>query len=210
VPVVTSLEPESHSGGLRIRLDGEPFGTVSASDVADLRLAVGRDLPAAMVAELGRRAEAFGVRALALRMLAARPLPSLELVRRLVRKGHAKALAEAAVDGLVSAGLLDDGEVARHYVRTRVRQRRLGPGRLVADLRRMGIAEGEAAAAVAETIAADGVDTGALLREAARRKLRTLTKLEPAVRARRLQAFLLRRGFAASDVIAVVKEATKR
>ncbi len=80
----------------------------------------------------------------------------------------------------------------------------------MADLRRLGVEEREARQAVDEALAADGVDTGALVRDAAARKLRSLEGLAPPDRARRLRAWLLRRGFAAADVIAVVKEAVKR
>jgi regulatory protein len=131
------------------------------------------------------------------------------LVRRLLRRGHSKAAAESALAELEAGGLLDDAEFARHYARTRARRRRLGAARLVADLRRLGVEERVAAGAVAEALAADGVDTASLAREAAQRKLRSLTGLAPRERARRLRAYLLRRGFAASEVSAVVKEAVK-
>lgn len=210
MPTVTGLEPEPRSGGVRVRVDGTPFATVGGQDVAALGLAEGRVLDEQGVAALSSRAEVFGARTVALRMLAARAFPTRELTRRLERKGHSREAAEAAVRSLADTGLLDDGEFARHYARTRVRQKRVGPARLVADLRRLGVEERDARSAVDEALAADGVDTAALIREAAARKLRTLEDLPPADRGRRLRAWLLRRGFSAGDVIAVVKEALKR
>ncbi len=207
---VTGLELEPRSGGVRVRVDGTPFATIAAQDIAALGLAEGREMDATATAALSERAEVFGARTVALRMLAARAFPVRELTRRLERKGHAKHAAESAVRALADSGLLDDAEFARHYARTRVRQKRVGPARLVADLRRLGVEEREARQAVDEALAADGVDTGALVRDAAARKLRSLEGLAPPDRARRLRAWLLRRGFAAADVIAVVKEAVKR
>lgn len=207
---VTGLEAEPRSGGVRVRVDGTPFATIAVQDAADLRLAEGASLDEAALAALSARADVFGARAVALRMLSARALPAREIVRRLQRKGHAAGAAAAAVEGLSGTGLVDDAEFARHYARTRVRQKRVGPGRLVADLRRLGVEERAAREAVAEALAADGVDTTALLRDAAARKLRTLDGLPPADVRRRLKAYLLRRGFAAAEVIAVVKEAVKR
>jgi regulatory protein len=208
VASVTALEPDPRgSGGVRVQVDGSPYALVDAADVAALGLAVGAGLDAAALARVERRGEAFAARAAALRILAYRALPSPEIVRRLVRKGHARAVAEEVVGALVASGLIDDAEVARHYARTRARRYRYGPARLVRDLRRLGIGEAEARAAVASALEQDGVDVGALLRAAARRKLDTLRDLEPPVRRRRLKTYLLRRGFAASDVIEVVKEA---
>jgi regulatory protein len=209
MPRITALEPEPRSGGVRIRVDGTPFATIAARDVVELGLQEGLVLEEAATAALSARADAFGARTVALRMLSARALPARELVRRLQRKGHAPEAAEAAIASLAGSGLLDDAEFARHYARTRVRQKRVGPGRLVADLRRLGVEERTARLAVDEALAADGVSTTDLLRDTAARKLRSLEGLPPADVRRRLGAFLRRRGFAAAEVIAVVKEAVK-
>ena len=171
--LLTGLEAESRSGGVRVQVDARPLATVSARDVVELGLAAGVELDAAALAELVRRAEAFGARVVALKILAARAIPSGEMLRRLVRKGHPRPAAEVAVRELVDSGLVDDDEIARHYVRTRVRQKRVGPGRLAADLRRMGIGEKEAAVAVAEALESEGVDAQSVLRAAAERKLRS-------------------------------------
>jgi SOS response regulatory protein OraA/RecX len=208
--LVTSLEAEPRSGGVRVQVDARPLATVGAADVADLHLVEGRELGEAALAELGRRAEAFGARSVALRMLAGRALPSREIVRRLVRKGHPRDSAEAAVAVLVGSGLVNDVEIAQHYVRTRVRQKRVGPARLAADLRRMGIGEREAEAAVAEAMADEGVDARSVLRDAAERKLRTLAGLDRKAVRRRLTAHLRRRGFSGSEVGAVVRDLLSR
>ncbi len=207
MPAVTALEAEPAGPGIRVAVDGAPFATVSAEDVRALRLAVGEALDDGRLSLLGAQAEVFSARTVALRMLAARALPAGEVARRLTRKGHASPAAQAAVDGLVEAGLIDDAAFARHYARTRAQRGRLGPARLVLDLRRFGLAEREAQAAVRDALAEDGLDPRTLLLEAARKKARTLAGLDPATRRRRLKAYLRRRGFAASDVIEVVKEA---
>lgn len=202
---VTGLDPEPRGGGVRVRLDGQPFATVAVADVADLALAVGRELSEAHCRELERRSEIYAARSAALRMLAVRALPRRELTRRLHSKGHTRPAVEAAVTALLAAGLVNDAEFARHHVRTHAR-RRLGSRRLVADLRRLGVDEREAEAAVCEVLDGEGVDSATQLREAAQRKLKSLAGLDRAVRARRLRAFLLRRGFGIPEVRAVVAE----
>ena len=203
---VTALEPDRRgSGGIRVHVDGASFVLVAAEDVKSL--AVGAPLTPAAIAQLERRAEVFASRLVALRILSYRSLPSREIIRRLVRKGHAPQAAEEAVGALVQAGLIDDAEFARHYARTRARRLRHGPARLVKDLRRLGIGLPEAEEAVETALEQDGVDPIALLREAAQKKLQTLQDMDPQARRRRLKVYLLRHGFAAADVIEVVKEA---
>ncbi len=205
---VTGLEADPRQqSGVRVSLDGATFATVASDDVRPLKLAVGAVLSGGAVTEIERRAEVFSARCAALRILAFRALPSREIRRRLVRKGFIQAAADEAVGALVSAGLVNDLEFARHYARTRARRFRYGPGRLSRDLQRFGIGEREAREAVAAAFELEGVEPVELLREAAQKKLRTLKGLEPAVRRRKLKVYLLRRGFALSDVIEVVKAA---
>jgi regulatory protein len=208
MPTVTGLVPDARgSGGFTVHLDGASYALVGAGDVRALGLAVGVELPPAAVGGIDRRAEVFAARATALRILSYRSLPAGEIERRLVRKGHLPAVAGEVVAALVAAGLIDDVEFARHFARTRARRLRVGPSRLTRELRRLGIGETAARRAVEHALAEDGVDTLVLLREATEKKLRGLAGIDPAVRRRRLKAYLLRRGFAATDVRQVVKEA---
>ncbi len=208
MPVVTALVPDPRgSGGFTVHLDGASFALVAAADVRSLGLEVGGELGGAAVAEIERRSEVFAARAAALRILAYRALPSREIQRRLVRKGHTPPVAAEAGGALVAAGLINDEEFARHFARTRARRFRYGPARLARELRRLGIGEREAERAVTGALADDGVDPAVLLREAAAKKLATLGDLDPRERRQRLKTYLLRRGFAPSDVIQVVKAA---
>ncbi len=204
--VITSLESEHRTGGVRLQVDGEPFVTVAVDDVAELGLKLGADLTPQRHAALERRAEVFAARAVATRMLAVRPLPSGELTRRLVRKGHTREAAEPAVAALVAAGLVNDGEFARHFARTRAGRRRLGPVRLRRELQRLGIGSEAAETAVAEAIEADGIDVSQLLAEAAEKKLRSLEGKDPVRRRRSLRAYLLRQGFASGDIAKLLRK----
>ena len=208
--LVTSLEPEPRSGGVRVQLDGRPFGTVAVTDVASLGLALERRVTDEMAAQLARRAEVFSARLIALVILGFRPLPASEVLKRLVHKGHARPAAEEAVAALRESGLIDDAEFARHYARTRARRERFGPRRLLVDLRRLGVDDKVAQASVREALEADGVDPGEVLREAARKKARTLHGLAPEAAQRRLRSYLLRRGFGGAEVAQVVKDALGR
>lgn len=207
--LVTSLESEPRSGGVRLRVDGEPFATVAPADITDLGLRVGAALDPRTLAVLEGCAEVFAAREVAARMLAARALPSTELVRRLVRKGHAQGLARTAVEQLVAQGLVNDREFARHFARTRAR-RRVGPVRLSRELQRFGIASQDADQAVREALDADGVDTARMLEDAAARKLQTLKGKDPKAARRSLRGYLLRQGFPAGDIAAFLRGSVRR
>ncbi len=107
---------------------------------------------------------------------------------------------------LRAEGLVNDAEFARHYTRTRAAAKRLGPARLQADLRRLGVDEQVAAEAVRETLEREHIEPGQLLREAATRKLREMAGLDRAAQRRRLKAFLMRRGFPSGEIVAVLRE----
>jgi regulatory protein len=203
--IVTALDLDPRgSGGVRVQVDGGPFATVSTQDIAALGLELGRALDAAAASSIERRAEAFAARAVALRMLGYRALPAREITRRLTRKGHARPVAEAVVSALEAEGLVNDAEFARHFTLTRATRRRYGPSRLEADLRRLGVDEHVASAAVRETLEREAIEPRALLLAAAERKLKALAGLDVAVQHRRLRAYLLRRGFAVGDVVPVI------
>ncbi len=207
---VTSLEPESRSGGVRVELDELPFGTVAISDVTALGLSVERRLSEQESAALAYRAEVFSARTVAMTMLSSRALPSAEILRRLQRKGHASPAAEEAVGALRESGLIDDAEFARHYARTRAVRQRFGTRRLLAELRRLGVQDKVAELAVREALEQDGVDESTVLKEAAEKKARTLTGLDPETAKRRLRSYLLRRGFKGGELSQVVREALGR
>ena len=96
--LITALDPDPRgTGGVRVRVDGGPFATVGARDVAVCGLRAGRELTPAQARDLERRAEVFAARSVALRILGYRALPGREIVRRLARKGHAKPVAESVV-----------------------------------------------------------------------------------------------------------------
>ncbi len=59
MPFITALEPEPAGSGIRAAVDGAPFGTVSAADVRELRLAVGEALDDGRLSALSGRAPAL-------------------------------------------------------------------------------------------------------------------------------------------------------
>ena len=133
----------------------------------------------------------------ALELLARRPRTEAQLRTALARQVEPEHLGPA-VARLRSLGYLDDAVWARDYVASgRAR------GRSAALLRRELLANGVPGEDVASAVEAH--DDAAAALEAAHRRLRALTGLDPARRARRLRDHLARRGFGPSVVEATLR-----
>ena len=139
----------------------------------------------------------------ALRLLKYRPRSRRELELRLRRHYPADVVA-SALDRLERAGLVDDRAFARFWAENRLRHRPRSPRMIVAELASLGVPAETAREAV------QGVDEAQLALRAGRRYLAHVRGLEFPEFARRLGAYLARRGFShevsASTVRALWRE----
>ena len=189
-------------------MDGRCFATLSLDAIERLRLVVGGSV-AGLEELIELEAAQLTVYDRALAMLAFRARSSAELARSLVRKGEPKQLVDRAVARLQEQRLLDDAAFAQSFTRARVLGARQSKRRVQQDLTRKGVARAVTDAAIATVFEEEGVDQREVVEQAARKKLRSLAKLDPAVRRRRLYAFLARRGYDGDDIrqaMAVVGE----
>ena len=121
---------------------------------------------------------------------------------RLTRAGFDRDVVTDTVTRLLELGYLNDGTYADSWVATRREQRLHGEVRLRHDLAQSGVAP--------ETIILAVVDDGEELnraRAAIERRVGSLAGLDREAFSRRLGSFLARRGFRASIVTAVVRDA---
>ncbi len=204
MPSVSALVPTPrHPGRFELLVDGRSVATLSLDAIARLGLAVGASV-AGREKTIAIEAAQLEVYDRALDMLAVRARSSAELARALVRKGAPRDLADRAVARLQEQGLLDDAAFAQSFTRAKV----LGAGqskrRVQQDLARKGVSRGVTDAAIASVFADEEVDQREIVEQAARKKLRSLVELEPAVRRRRLYAFLARRGYDGDDIRAAM------
>lgn len=141
----------------------------------------------------------------ALDMLEARARASAELRRLLIKKGEPQADVDAAIERLQAAGLLDDANFARQFTRSKV----LGPGlsrrRLHQELTRRGLNRELSSDAIEAVFVEEGVDESATIERVARKKLRTLSKLDVDTQRRRLYGFLARRGYDSDDIARTIR-----
>jgi regulatory protein len=198
--VITAITPvPRHTGRYELVVDGRGFATLSLDAIERLNLVVGGSVEG-REERIAAEAAQLKVYDRALNVLAFRARSSAELARSLVRKGEPKEHVDRAVARLQEQGLLDDGAFAQSFTRAKVLGAQQSKRRVQQDLARMGVARAVTDAAIATVFEEEGIDQRAVVEQAARKKLRSLGKLEPVVRRRRLYAFLARRGYDGEDI----------
>ncbi len=203
--ILTGLAPDPRRPDYRqVDVDRGRFASLRATDLADLELRIGAEIPAVIFARLQELADVEAAHRAALRAVARRAHARGDLRRRLLQKQHPPAAVDAALDRLRSAGLIDDARFAVDYAAAKARRGR-GPSRLARDLQAQGVDRRVAEEAVRTSLAAEGVDPAEAVRALAEKRARQLSGLPAAVRKRRLVAFLVRRGFNGGDVREVVE-----
>jgi regulatory protein len=136
----------------------------------------------------------------ALDLLSARPYTVRQLRRKLIQKEVPAAEADAVIERLLGAGLLDDARYALAYARSKLVGQGSSVRRIGQDLARKGVTPEIARHAIAEVIVDEEVDTRAVIERVARKKLASMGDLEPVVLRRRLFAFLARRGYELDEI----------
>ena len=140
----------------------------------------------------------------ALKLLTARSYTARSLLRKLTQKGISPEESRAILARLESSGLVDDAKFAEQFARGKVLMGGASKRRVVQDLRRKGIAEGLAKAAIERVFADENVDARKNAERVARKKLAQMGDLDPLILRRRLFGFLARRGYELDDIKSVV------
>jgi len=163
--------------------------------------------PESTVQELGGGGTQAQAMDLCLRLLTDRARSRTELAEKLAAKGFDIEVADAVLDRLTAAKLVDDTSFAQEWVRSRHQHAGKGRHALDLELRRKGIAPETAAAALAQITVDDERERAA---ELVRKKLRTMrvgddpTDRDKALR--RLVGMLARRGYSQSSAFAIAKD----
>lgn len=145
----------------------------------------------------------------ALNLLSARQYTARNLRRKLVQKEFAAGEVDAAIERLLGNGLLDDSRYAAQFARGKL----LGPGtsrrRIRQQLFQRGIKGDVADLAIDAVIADEEVDLESVIEKDARKKLTSLSGLDPLVVRRRLYSHLARHGYDLDEINAVMKKVMK-
>ena len=138
-------------------------------------------------------------------MLEARARGVAELRRLLIRKGEPQTDVDDAIARLQRSGLLDDAMYARQFARSKALGAGLSRRRLQQELTKRGVAREVSDAAIDEVLKEEGIDDRASIERVARKKLKTVDKLDIPTQRRRLYAFLARRGYESEDIANVTQ-----
>jgi len=144
----------------------------------------------------------------ALNMIALRARSAAELRRLLVRKGEPAEYVDVAIERLVRAGFLDDASFAKQFARSKALGAGLSRRRVQQELAKRGVSREIAESAIAELFVDEQIDEEGTLERVARKKLKSLARLDAPVQRRRLYAFLARRGYDSDDIARTVRTVT--
>ncbi|MBM6405012.1 regulatory protein RecX [Phycicoccus sp. CSK15P-2] len=139
-----------------------------------------------------------------LRQLTAAPRSRSQLEQVLRRKSCPEDVAATVLDRMEEVGLVDDEAYAGMLVRSQQAGRGLARRALRQELRRKGVDDDIASAAL------DDVDPHAeeeRARQLVAKRMRSMHGLEPHVQTRRLAGMLARKGYDAEVAMRVVREA---
>ena len=132
------------------------------------------------------------------------PAPGPNCRRYLARKGVPSEPADRVLDRFTQVGLIDDQALAESFVESRHHQAGMGRRALTQKLRQRGVDDAVIESAVAVV---DADSELAVAQDLVRRKLRSLSTLEPQAQARRLVGMLARKGYSPGLAYQVVREA---
>jgi regulatory protein len=135
--------------------------------------------------------------------LSAQPRTRHELAETLAKRLVPPEVAQRLLDRFEEVGLVDDEAFARSWVESRRTGRGLARRALAQELRRKGVSDEVARAALDEV---DPDDERAAAAELVQRKLRTMARIDRQTRMRRLTAMLARKGYSPAVAFGVVRE----
>jgi regulatory protein len=145
-------------------------------------------------------------RQIVLRQLTAAPRSRAQLEQALRRKDCPDDVAAVVLDRMEEVGLVDDVAYAGMLVRSQQAGRGLARRALAQELRRKGVDDETAQAALDEVDPHDEEDRA---RELVAKKMRSMSGLEPVVQTRRLAGLLARKGYPSDLSMRVVREAVR-
>jgi regulatory protein len=201
-PPDTSSAPSSPSGPGGTKQRGRTGGRGRGRSPAE-RAEAREAREAAAAAEVLADPEGVG-RTILLDSLTGQARTRQELADKLAKREVPDEVATELLDRFTEVGLIDDASYARQWVESRHRSRGLAPRALAQELRRKGVGDEEAKAALEQIDEDDQRDAARALVD---KKLRSMRGLDPQVATRRLAGLLARKGYPAGLAFAVVREA---
>jgi regulatory protein len=202
---ITKIEVQKRRPGRRsLFLDGDFFCGVEEEVVVKLRLKEGKEIDDAEIARIAETEEETKARRYGIGLLSYRMRSRKELARRLERKGYSQETVDRVISDLEEAGLVDDIEFARLWMRSRMESSPRSFYAIRRELLQKGV-DGEKIESVKCELEGE-FDEKEMALSLAKKRLSRLEGLEKRDRERRLLGFLKRRGFDYETVRSVLVE----
>lgn len=193
-PVITRISNPSRQGFCAVYCGKDKVASVDITNLRRFGLARGVDWSEQLAREVLVASQHARARLDAERAIARRLLSRKQLIDRLTRKKHERAIAQRVADECVSKGLINDEHAAGVFARTAATGKPAGRRLIEAKLAQKGISRSLASIAAGEALA--GHDPLADAMKLGRSKVqRFSTKLDLPAKQRRLFGTLARRGF---------------
>lgn len=203
--LITAIKPtQRNPKRVTVRVGRKVVATLPLGKAEELGLAVGQAWDDA----LAQRVSQAGVYDKALRQamnrLNRRAMSRRDLDKKLERLEYEQAVREQVLDRLTEMKFLDDEAYARALIDATLRRKPAGPQLLRQKLYQKGIGRSLIEKLVSETTDAQDLAPGAV--DLARKKLRSMQRLDIDTRKRRLYGLLARRGFNPDTISSVMAE----
>lgn len=206
MPTVTKIvEQKKRQNRRSIFLDGVFAFGVNLNVVAKFALHEGQELSAEDIDAIQKgsvRQECFDH---AMRYIEKRMQSRKELETKLTKQEYGPAVIASVLDQLSEMNYVNDARFAESRAESAAKYKHHGPNRARMELAKKGVERETARQAVEQVYEAH--DSMATARDLARKKMKSLARLEPQVARRRLMGMLLRRGFTFDTIKPVIDEA---
>jgi len=192
---ITKIEKQKRRQDLySLFLDGKYAFRLHRDVLSDLRWKIGQEVDQQEVERATRREQIKEARDYAFFLLSYRARSCQEITERLLRKGYEREVIQEVVEELKSLHYLDDRAFARGWVETRLKEKR---GRILIrqELLKKGIEEEVIADSIAEGLKKIASTEDELAWQAIEKRIPRYQKLEKSKAYRRINDFLIRRGF---------------
>lgn len=191
---ITALSPTKRDPSrISIKVDGKYVGTVPDDQLDELGIRVGGDWHEELASRVVG-AVAFGKALNTAMNILSRRMVSAHMLRRKLRdKDHEDHVIDRVIERLEGVGLIDDEAFAQALISEQMKRKPAGPALLKSKLYEKGIDRSLIERLVEETCEQTDLVSDAI--RLAESKLRTMKRLDPVTRKRRLWGALARRGF---------------
>jgi regulatory protein len=191
---ITEIQVQKkHPSRRSIFLDGKFFCGVSDEVAVKFHLKRGMEIDDHELKELLYEEELSKAKNYTYRILARRMYTTKEIRDKLAERGYIDEVTQDVIATLERYGYLNDRTYAEEWIRSRMRAKPKGKTALRQELARKGVEKSIIEDALNQTF--DESKEADMVLDLARQKARSYSSDDPAVARRKLQSFLLRRGF---------------